>query len=162
MPGEVDPASVTFGVPRSWVLAQRVVALRQAPSGCGLGLSQPGPCSAQAPAWLCSNSTWLTLQGSSWLGAHWIPGCWVAMHRELQGCRQLLPWHLLQPACCMVCRGGEELLVKWEGLGYDELSWERRASLKDVDAKIAAFKGQQSIATKVTLLLPGPELCSEC
>ena len=81
-----------------------------------------------------------------------------AMHRELQGCRQLLPWHLLQPACCMVCRGGEELLIKWEGMGYDELSWERRASLKDVDAKIAAFKGQQSIATKVTLLLPRPQV----
>ena len=50
----------------------------------------------------------------------------------------------------MLCRGGEELLIKWEGLGYDELSWERRASLKEVDAKIAAFKGRQSIATKVT------------
>ena len=63
MPGEVDPASVTFGVPRSWIVAQRVVAMRQAPSGYGPSTSatasQPGPCNAQGAARLCSNKVGL-------------------------------------------------------------------------------------------------------
>ena len=45
------------------------------------------------------------------------------------------------------CRA--ELLIKWEGLGYDELSWEKAADLTEVDAKVAALKARQPIATQV-------------
>ena len=47
----------------------------------------------------------------------------------------------------MACRA--ELLIKWEGLGYDELSWEKAADLTDVEPKVAALKARQPMATKV-------------